>query len=94
MPWSPKTTLSQQHKSKTTPTTTTTTTTTNKQTKEVFAYFIYMYLNAMPLMSVKKLMKGTFQVLCVEQVNLTGVCTLMSLNWRFACVRWACISFN
>ena len=43
---------------------------------------------------VKELMKGTFQVLCVEQVNLTGVCMLMCLNKRFACVRWACISFN
>ena len=65
----------------------------HKVEQDVFPYFIFFVLEC-HANSVLKLMNGTFQVFCVKQVDLTGVCMLMSINQRFACVRQACISFN
>ena len=52
-----------------------------QQQQQKCLLFLYIYvLECHATYVLKKLMKGTFQVLCVEQVNLTGVCMLMCLN--------------
>ena len=66
----------------------------HKVAQDIFCLFYIFVLECHATSVLKKLMKATFQVFCVQRVNLTGVPILMSINQRFACIRQACISFN